>query len=220
MIIEQDGKSYIEISALFNAAQKPVIMAPFFGVFLPVVVRRLTHTQIRSCGDFSLIETVTDMLSNKNKKIEVSQMVDYAELQYQLIKKSLVSPTYDEIMSLNEYDVLRLEVEKELKELEVILNDMPSGLEKNKLMKDYYTAKMNSEFFLPADFVAYIVSFALRIDDSDIKDVSEDMLYEAAIKAKNGHDNPADHLHGNFSDFNREDINNRSWIVYNHRNKK
>ncbi len=220
MIIEQNGKSYIELSALFNAVQKPVIMTPFFGVFLPVVVRRLTHTQIRSCGDFSLIETVTDMLSNNNKKMAVSQMVDYAELQYQLIKKSLVSPTYEEIMGLNEFDVLRVEVEKELKELEIILNDMPSGLEKNTLMKDYHLARMNSEFFLPADFVSFIVSFALKLDDSDIKDVSEDMLYEAAIKAKHGHDNPADHLHGNFSDFNREDVNNRAWIIYNKRNEK
>lgn len=220
MIIEQDGKFLVELSSLFEAEQKPAIMAPFFGVYLPVIVRRLTHVQIRACGDFSLIETVADTLTNKNKKVSVSDMVKYAELQHKLLKKSLVSPTYDEIMGLNEFDVLRLEAVKELDELEAILNNMPSGTQKNALMNDYNVARMNSEFLLPADFVAFIVAFALKIDESDIKEISEDMLFEAAIKAKNGNDNPSDHLHGNFSDFNREDINNRSWIIYHQRNKK
>jgi len=64
------------------------------------------------------------------------------------------------------------------------------------------------------------MSFALQQDNSDIKDVSEDMLFSAAIKATKGHDNPADHLPGNFTDFNREDINDRAWSIYHIRTAK
>jgi hypothetical protein len=220
MIIEHEGESYIKLSALYDAVQKPVIMAPFLGVMLPVVVRRLSQVQIRACGDFSLIETISDIIAKSDKKSSVEDMVKYAEVQYEVVKRSLVSPTYDEIMSLNEYDVLRKNTEKELKELEDILNDMGNSSEKTKLMVDYNTAMMNSKFLLPIDFVAFITSYALRVDESDIKEVTEDMLFEAAFKATKGHDNPSDHLHGLFSDFNKEDINNRAWIIYYERNKK
>jgi len=79
---------------------------------------------------------------------------------------------------------------------------------------------MDYEFLLPADFVSYIVSYALKVDESDIKLISEDMLFEAADMAKRGHDNPADHMQGNFTDFNREDINKRAWVVYFQRMKE
>lgn len=220
MIIKQNGESFIRLSSLYDAIQKPAIMAPFLGVMVPVIVRELTHTQIRSCGDFSLIETISDLISKDQKKASVDQMVQYSELQYKLLKKSLVSPSYDEIMSLNDYDVLRIESEKELKELEAILNEMPPGIEKTKLMLSYQTAVMNSQFLLPVDFVSYIVSYALGIEKSDIKEITEDMLFEAAWKAKKGKDNPSDHLLGNFTDFNKEDINGRAWIIYNQRTKK
>ena len=66
---------------------------------------------------------------------------------------------------------------------------MKPGTEKNKLMLSYNTAVMNSQFLLPTDFVSFVLSFALSLDGSDIKEVSEDMLYEAAFKAHKGKDN-------------------------------
>lgn len=220
MIIDHNGESYIRLTALYEAVSKPCIVAPFFGTPVPVIVRRLTFAQIRACGDFSLIETTRDIIEAKTRKLTTKEMLDYSELQFQIIKKSLVSPTYDEIMSLSEYDLLRLNAEKELVELEAIINEMPNGTEKRNLLEKYYTVKMNSEYLLPPDFVSFIMKFALQQDDSDIKDVSEDMLYEAAIRAKNGNGNPSDHLPGNFTDFNKVDINNRSWIIYHKRTDK
>jgi len=220
MIIQQNGESYIKIKTLYDAAQKPAVMAPFFGVMVPVVVRKLSQVQIRACGDFSLIETVQDLIQREDKKTSVEEMIKYSELQYEILERSLVSPTYAEVMSLNKYDVLRLEAEKELKELEDILNNMEHNKERKELMFKYNTALMESRFLLPVDFVSYIVAFALGVDASDIKEITEDMLFEAAFKATKGHDNPSNHLHGAFSDFNKEDIDNRAWIVYYERTKK
>ena len=39
------------------------------------------------------------------------------------------------------------------------------------------------------------------------------MLLEAAILAERGHNNPADHIHGIFTDFMKDDINKRAWIL-------
>ena len=41
------------------------------------------------------------------------------------------------------------------------------------------------------------------------------MLFHAAIKAVNGHNNPSDHISGIFTDFHKDDINNYAWIIYN-----
>lgn len=217
LILEENGQSYIRLSALYEAELKPAIMAPFYGVYNPVILRRLTYTQIRACGDFSLIETVTDMIANKKKKLSDKEMVAYSELQYEIIKRSLVSPTYDEIMGLNENDELRISSEKELIELEEIIKDLPSGPKKQRIQMELNVLKMNSQFLLPPDFVSFVLSFALQLDDSDIKDISEDMLYEAALRAKGGSGNPSDHLPGNFTEFNKVDINNRALIIYHRR---
>ena len=220
MIIEHDGESYIRLSELYEAAWKPAIIAPFFGSPEPVIVRKLSYAQIRACGEFSLIETIQDTIRSKTRKPTTKEMVDYSEIQHEIVRRSLVNPTYDEIMSLSKYDVLRVNAEKELLELEDIINDMPPSTEKNELKEKYYMTKMNSQYILPADFISFVMRFALDQDNSDIKDVSEDMLFEAAVKAVKGHDNPSDHLPGNFTDFNREDINSRAWIIYHQRTAK
>jgi hypothetical protein len=213
LIIKQSGVTYIKHSALFEAETQPAIMVPFYGKMLPIVVRRLTHAQIRACGDFSLIETVSDVLAKKGK-MSAGQMVDYAEMQYKIVEKSLISPTYQEIMGLSKLDPLRIEAEKELDDIDEQIKKLPVGPKRAKLEKSYDVLRMETQFLLPADFIGAVISFALMVDSSDIKEVSEEMLYEAAVKATKGHDNPADHIHGEFSDFNREDINNRAWVVY------
>lgn len=213
MAESKSRESYNGLLDFIHAEIEPCIMAPFMGSVVPVIVSRLSFAQIRSCGDFSLIETISDVIQKK-KKMSASEMVVYAEMQYEVVKAALVSPTYDEIMSLNEYDILRKSAETEIKETGAIIDDLPVGPKRDKLQLEYDALKMKYEFLLPADFVSFIFSYALRIDETDIKLVSEDMLYEAAIRAKNGSGNPSDHLPGTFSDFNKVDINNRAMIIY------
>lgn len=194
-------------------------MAPWNGVMCPVIVRELNFAQIRDCGDFSLIQTTSDILANK-RKMSISEMLAYSELQYKIVESALVSPTLDEIMSLNEYDLLAVEAKKEIVALQEIIDSLPDGPKADKLQNDLDTMRLDYEFILPADFVGWIMSYALKIDDSDIKLVSEDMLFEAAIRAKNSNGSIADHLPGNFTDFNREDIINRGLVIYHDRTKK
>jgi len=213
MMLEHDGESYIRLSDFIENEVSPIIMAPFMGGYVPVIVNRLNYAQIRACGDFSLIETTSDIISNK-RKLSPAEMIAYAEMQYNIVKASLRSPSYDEIMGVVYYSEISKGIAPEIEELESAIAELPVGPKRDILKSELDTLRMDYEFLLPADFVAYIVSYALKVDDSDIKLVSEDMLMEAACMAKNGNDNPSDHLPGNFSEFNREDINKRAWIIY------
>jgi hypothetical protein len=220
IITNISGEHYIKLSAFVKGQIDPVLMVPYNDNPVPVKLRQLRHVEIKDCGDFSLIETMRDKIISKRKKITPEQMVNYSELQHNILKKAMVSPTYEELMKLNEFDVLRIESEKGIKAIKDQLGLLKASPKKRDLTNELNQRIMDTQYWLPPDFVSYIMSYSLRIDDTDIKLVSEDMLYSAAIKAKNGNDNPADHIHGVFTDFNREDINERSWIVYYKRQKE
>lgn len=219
MIINKDGESYIRLTAFMEAETTPCIMVPFMGTLVPVIVNRLSFAQIRACGDFSLIETVSDLIGKK-KKLSPAEMVSYAEMQYNIVRAALISPSYDEIMSLNHYDILRKNAEAEIVGIKEAIDQLPVGPKRDKFQLEYDTLRMEYEFLLPVDFVSYIISYTLKVDDTDIKLVSEDMLFEAAARAKSGSGNPSDHLPGNFTDFNKVDINNRAMVVYHQRMKE
>jgi hypothetical protein len=212
-ILYKGSTPYIRATALIEQANHPCIFPRFHGVPIPVVVRRLTGIQRKACGDFSLIETVRDRIERKGTPT-IDEMLRYSRTQYNILKKSLVSPSYEEIMKMNEFDDLRLEAEKELKELEPIINGMPDGIEKNKLLLSYRTAQMESEFLLPADFIADVIAYALHVDDSDLDDITSSILYDAALMAKHGHDNPSDHMSGSFQPHHLEDIDRRAWAEF------
>ena len=81
---------------------------------------------------------------------------------------------------------------------------------------------MNSQYILPSDFVSFIMDFALDQGNSDIKEVSEEMLFEAAILSTwgGGSGSVADNLPGTFTKFNKVDINKRGKLIYHQRTGK
>lgn len=200
-----------------EASLYPAICAPFNGRKIWIIARELNFVQIKSCGDFSLIETIQDNINNKDKKPTLDDMVKYSEIQHNVVKESLLNPKYDDIIKMIlKYD--DIDLQKQLNNIQRLFDKLPDKIEnkkeKNELKEKYALLELKYRYILPADFLGFVFSFALKIDSSDIKKVSEEMLYNAAIKAKLGNDNPADHLTGDFTKFNIEDINERGWDVY------
>lgn len=204
----------------------PAIAAPFNGKIIWIIARELNYVQIKSCGDFSLIETMQDKINNKelNKKLSFDDMVKYSELQHKIVSKSLLNPSYDQIINmLNKYDDSD-NIDEQLKNIKNLFDEAKKDKNSNKkemklLKEEYAMIELQYRFILPADFLSFIFSYALKINDSDINLVSEEMLYNAAVKAKLGKDNPSDHLSGNFTKFNLEDINDRAWNIYYEKHK-
>jgi hypothetical protein len=196
-----------------NDIQYEIVSIPFHGTPVFVKLKTLTSLQIRSCGDFSLIETMDDKIRMKEKP-KLSEIIAYAEKQYKLCKEALVSPTYDEIFEIAGADPKIKEKLELIEELKKELQKTKAGPERTELENRLNNLKIWCYYILPEDFVAYITSWVLQIDKTDIKKVTDKILLDAAILAINGHDNPADHVDGNLTEYNYDDINRRAWTIY------
>lgn len=203
-----------------EAGSYPALLVPFHDTNIFVIVRELNATQIKACGNFSLIETMQDRLIGDDKKTSFQEMSEYAELQHNIVKKSLVNPTYDQIMERLEKFIDIESIKDRMQKIQEMFFVMEDVKKKRELEEEFAILELHSKFILPHNFTAAIFSYAVGVDKSDIKLVTEDMLYNAAILAINGNDNPSDHILGNFSDFNKNDIDNRAWIIYAERKKK
>lgn len=204
----------------FDSIKTPLIQVPFHGEPVLVQVRELTQAQIMACGggNMSLIETFQDKIRLK-KKPTLKEIVAYAEIQTELCKRALLKPTYAEVFEVCAKGVDIEKNREELLEIERMISSMPKGPARSALERETDGLRVWIDLLLPDDFLAGVVTYALGISKSDIKDVTEDSLYTAAVLAKIGNDNPADHLKGRFTDFMQDDINMRAALIYAERQK-
>ena len=187
---------------------------PFAGDIVWCKLRTLNATQIESCGDIGLIRSGGDDAAPPDKEV----IIELRNTQEALIKAALMSPTYEDIerMIYDEDHVID-EYRKELAELEAMVesaNDMTPE-QRDELNAEMYRLKLYTGFVLPEDTFAYLTSWILGIDVSDIKKITREQLYRAAIMAKNGSDNPSDHISGIFTDRDRGEIDRAAWSVFN-----
>ena len=197
-------------------AQYPIITIPFNGNLVPVKIRELTQAQIYSCGgsDMSLIETFQDKIRMKRKP-SLKEICLYADMLNSIAKLALVSPTYGEVFTVCKLDAdTDKNFRAELKEIEALLAELPTGPKKTELANSVLAKRAQLDLVIPDDFLNSLVTYALGTSKSDIKLVTEDMLYNAAISAKLCNDSPCNHLDGAFSPFNKEDINRRALQIY------
>lgn len=198
-----------------NDIQHPLVALKFAGNDVVVKLRELNQAQIYACGGnrFSLIETIDDKIRIK-KNPKMKDIIAYAEIQNAIAQKALVSPTYDEIFEICAEGFDREKFKKEIQETEELIAKTPRGTKQRALMEELDSIRVWYDILLPSDFLAGVTSYALGVDKSDIKEITKETLLNLAYMAKSGHDNPADHIDGNFTKFNIEDINRRAWAVF------
>lgn len=195
-------------------AQFPIIFAPFHGAPVAVKLRKLTQAQTIACGDMSLIETFQDKVNKKclEKNVKISDIISYAERNNEITKKALVSPSYDQILErISGHEVKK--IKEKIKQLKIDIESMKDGPKKSLAKTEIDSLRVWCDFLLPEDFMATIVSYTLGIDESDINEISEKALINSAVLAERGHNNPADHIKGAFTDFMQDDINKRAWVL-------
>jgi len=200
-------------SEQLEALQYPVVMVPFNGNMVPVKLRELSSIQIQACGNFSLIETFNDKVLGKSKKLSQKDIIEFSEIHHKIAQEALVKPTYDEIMKIYENDEKIKQARESIKEIKEKLHILPRGPARSELEEELTSYEIWTNMILPNDFLAFIVSYSLGVDKSDIKKITEDILLDAAILAERGKDNPADHVKGRFTDYMLDDINKRAWTI-------
>jgi len=207
--------------SMITQAQHALIFAPYYGTPIPIIVRHLTPAQIKACGTFSAIELFEDKLLKERlqSKADIHDIIEYAETHHKICKKAMAKPTYQEVIkSITDINVM--EQKEKLKEMKARLRETKSGPERQELEHEIDIMLVWTNLLLPDDFTAVIVSYILGIDRSDIKEIDRQTLLNAAILAKRGKNNPADHVIGNFEPWMPDDINSRAWVVFDEEMKK
>jgi hypothetical protein len=196
---------------IIRDAEYPLVATQWKGVPVLVKCRELTQVQIMAAGSFSLI----NLGEVREGPFRWAQWVAYAEQSYKLLRLALVSPSYGELFELVGKGSSVKEAEEKFRSIDALLVDMPRGPRRQEYEAERDGLRCLFDLILPDDFVAPLVAYAVGIGKSDIKKVTRDMLLTSAILAERGHDNPADHIDGTFTPFNRDDINARAWEVLN-----
>jgi len=191
-----------------------IIIAPFDGLEIPVKVRYPNEVQLRACGAFSIID-LRNKEQQESSHLPEEQLAELVDRQEAVLKETLVEPTYEEIINkVYEQDSWLQEAKREHEEIEEQIKTIKIPSERQLLFARLRIQKMRIGYLLPNDFTAFIVSWALGMDRSDIRKLTKEILLEAAIMATRGHDNPSDHISGNFTEYHLDQINKTSWILY------
>lgn len=173
----------------------------------------LNAIQIESCGDISCLS-----FSEEDKTTEqtLEDLVKIKNAQEALVKKTLIKPSFDEIITMiTQTNFLIADKKREKEEIEKLIETLPDKKQVKELKKELVKLEFYLGFLLPDDMMNFLTAWAMGIQITDIKKLSRDILLKAAIRAKNGNDNPHDHISGVFTDFQMNDIDNHAWIIYN-----
>ena len=195
-------------------AQYPILSVLFNGTPVLVKIKELNQANIMACGDFSLIETLEDKIGLKSKNIKIRDIIAYAERNHAIVKEALVSPTYEQIFEMIGIDPSIKEKKKLIGELKKKITQLKPGPKRSAIEEELDTLRIRCNYFLPDDFISWIVAYTLKINRTDIKKITAKILLDSAILAKLGNDNPANHIDGDFTPFNKDDINRRAWIEH------
>jgi|GEM_PF-5833307 len=198
-------------------ADRQLLSAPWKGSPCMVMARELSDMEAAAIGNFSLIETDEYKWSQAQTKRKWSEVLAYSEMQVKICKASLVSPTYDEIFKAVGKASFNSEVKEQIQHINKLLDEMKEGPARQELEEVRDSLVVAWEIILPQDFMSYVVAFALKLQKTDIKKVTEDMLYSAAVLAARGHKAPHEYIHGVFSQFNIDDIDANAWHIYDER---
>jgi hypothetical protein len=201
----------------FEAIKYPIILVPFYGKLVPVMIKEMDHIDSLRIGDFSVIQDFHSKISS-GTKMNIVKMSEYVAIQQRIVEFALVKPSYREFLEMTGKVENHDQVKKEIREIEDIVRKMKPGPARSNLESDIAALHMSIEMIMPNDFMAAIVAYTTGISKTDIGKVSEEILRDAAVMAELGHDNPADHIGGNFERWPgdklfKEDINRRARYI-------
>lgn len=204
-----------EIIEAIENAEYELIAVKWKGTPVFVRVRNLSDLQIQAIGNISCIKTGDYPISNDWRAI-----ANFADMQHLIVKSALVSPTYDECFAIIGKPDFAKEAETAFNEIQKDLLIMPKGPEKKQLETRCAALRMLFDFILPNDFTAQITEYVLGTKRTDIKLVTEEILFNCAVNQKRSGGRPSDYCTGNLSEFNKRDIDESAYRIYQQRVKE
>lgn len=147
--------------------------------------------------------------------MKMRDIVAYADLQHKIVKAALVEPTYDDIMEKLGGQADLQSRKNVLDELKKKLEFTPRGTQRSVLEEEIESARIWIDLILPEDFIGYIVAEATGVNQSEIRNISEEMLIDAAALAEKGSKRPSEIIaaDGFWTPFMLADIDKRAWLA-------
>jgi hypothetical protein len=185
------------------------VAVPFNGEPVWCKLRASNATQLQSCGNIS------NIILDKEHKYTHEDLIAVRNYQEALCRITFVVPTFDEIGKIiNQEDFVIADKEKELERIKKEFNARQKGLssvESAALQTKIDTLELFLGYILPNDTMAFITSWAMGNDITDIKKLTREQLIEAAALAEQNHGAPSDYLSGIYTDHNKVDIDKAAW---------
>lgn len=200
-----DGMSVIKDNTEF------LIALPWNNVIGIFKIRMLNATQIRACGNFTTLNFEDDD-SDDIKSQSLDDIIALKRMHENIAKNCMVSPTYEEVYAF----IGNTELINSMRERCVLLREDIKHIEDIKEVeecsKQLDMIELYIEFLLPDDFLASLTTVIVQRDNTDIRKCTKEMLFDAAVLAERGHNDPATHITGLFTDFQKDDLNKYAWI--------
>lgn len=194
------------------------VLVPFNGIPVWCKLRCLNQTQLEACGGVSLV----NILGEVTKKTPTARdMIDIRNRQEEIAKATLVVPSFDEIMKIiTDEDTVVSRTRSEIEELKKIDPKTLPASKRKEFEDELFNLEISVAYLLPEDAMGFLTSWALGQDISDIKSLTADQLFNAAVLATRGNDNPTDHISGCFTDRDKGDIDSAAWGEFNRRREQ
>lgn len=204
---------------LIKAGTEKVVMMPWNGTYIPFVIRMLNATQLRACGDFSILalaseeyeqneEDEQDAVTNFNNVIQLKNT------QEKMLEFALVSPNFKEICELvNASDLVKDIKDKIAVTREKIKDKSLTIAQRKQLTSELDNYELYLGFMFPDDFMAAFTFYITQKGNTDIDKVTNDILLESALAAEKWHDRPSDYMEGVFTEYQKNDIDKQAMIV-------
>jgi len=191
------------------------VLVPFNGKDIWCQLRCPNATQIEQCGDMSNIQLKTDQ--DGKFKYDYDEIILIRNYQENLAKLCLNIPTFDNIATLvGANDFIISEKRKELDQIEKYYEENKETMtetQKSTIDHQIKTLRLMIGFILPDDTMAFLCSWAMGNDVSDIKKITRENLLKAASIAKAHNKAPSDYLSGVFTDFNKQEIDTYAFSI-------
>lgn len=189
-----------------------VVRLPWNGIEGWYRILILNSTQLQACGAFTLIHLDTDD-EKMSEEDSLDALLDLKNAQERMFRMALVEPSFEQILEVYEATDAWANVLEKERVVKESLEGMEMSEEKIELEHEFHLLQMFKGFVFPDDFAAALTEILYQKKNSDIMRVSEEMLLRAAILAERGHNNPHEHLQGLFTDYHKQDIDNRAWYL-------
>jgi hypothetical protein len=159
-------------------------------------LRTSNATQLEACGAVTLIGD----LRNKNKSTQ-DEKITMRNTMEAICKITMNNPTFDEFISMTTgADIVHSKLREELERIKSVDCTGMSATEKNWLDEKTREIELHLAFLLPENTFDFIVRWALGVEISDIKKITDEQLLSAGLRAERNRNSPHENISGCFID--------------------